>query len=185
MYFFFLMIAKLWDLRHCMAAGDQKIFHCTGLRQLEASIFCGPRYGLWSFFTKIFRFRTSSASWSFWSESGWCRDMNRTFMLIMLAGTFFRQFPRYFWSRVPIWNTNPPGISELAGDPGLWYLFGCCSWIPQCYTKVDMKFGPVIKYCRLCFCPAVSWRILKERFPAEGIGNLIIILGILVYTLWS
>lgn len=77
-----------------------------------------------------------------------------------------------------------PGISELAGDPGLWYLFGVLLLNTWCYTKVDMKFGPVIDTAAYVFVLLFSWRILKEKISrGKIIGNLIIILGILVYTL--
>ena len=47
-----------------------------------------------------------------------------------------------------------------------------------------MKFGPVIDTAAYVLVLLFSWRILKEKISrGKIIGNLIIILGILVYTL--
>ena len=47
-----------------------------------------------------------------------------------------------------------------------------------------LKFGPVIDTAAYVFVLLFSWRILKEKISrGKIIGNLIIILGILVYTL--
>ena len=47
-----------------------------------------------------------------------------------------------------------------------------------------MKFGPVIDTAAYVFVLIFSWRILKEKITrGKIIGNLIIIVGILVYTL--
>lgn len=52
------------------------------------------------------------------------------------------------------------------------------------YTKVDMRFGPVIDTFTYVFVMVLSYFLLKERFTrGQLIGNLIIITGILIYTL--
>lgn len=52
------------------------------------------------------------------------------------------------------------------------------------FTKVDLKYGAVIDTCSYVFVMLLSWLILKEKFNrGQLIGNLIIITGILVYTL--
>lgn len=52
------------------------------------------------------------------------------------------------------------------------------------YTKVDMKYGAVIDTFSYVFVMILSYVILKERFNrGQLIGNLIIITGVMVYTL--
>ncbi len=52
------------------------------------------------------------------------------------------------------------------------------------YTKVDMKYGAVIDTFSYVFVMVLSYFILKEKFNrGQLIGNLLIITGILVYTL--
>ena len=53
-----------------------------------------------------------------------------------------------------------------------------------CYTKVEMRYGPVIDTAAYVFVLILSRLILKEKFTKGKIlGNLIIIAGILIYTL--
>ena len=53
-----------------------------------------------------------------------------------------------------------------------------------CYTKVDMRYGPVIDTAAYVFVLLLSHFILKEKITKGKImGNLIIIAGILIYTL--
>lgn len=52
------------------------------------------------------------------------------------------------------------------------------------YTQVDMKYGAVIDTCTYVFVMILSGVILHESFTKwKLIGNLIIILGVIVYTL--
>lgn len=52
------------------------------------------------------------------------------------------------------------------------------------YTQVDMKYGAVIDTFTYVFVMLLSWLILREKFTKPKlIGNLIIIAGVLVYTL--
>ena len=52
------------------------------------------------------------------------------------------------------------------------------------YTKVDMKYGAVIDTFSYVFVMVLSYLILKEKFTkGQLIGNLIIITGVMVYTL--
>ncbi len=52
------------------------------------------------------------------------------------------------------------------------------------YTKVDMKYGAVIDTFSYVFVMVLSYFILKEKFTkGQLIGNLIIITGVMVYTL--
>ena len=53
-----------------------------------------------------------------------------------------------------------------------------------CYTKVEMRYGPVIDTAAYVFVLLLSRPILKEKITKGKIlGNLIIITGILIYTL--
>lgn len=52
-----------------------------------------------------------------------------------------------------------------------------------CYTKVDMRYGPVIDTAAYVFVLFFSWAVLKEKISrGKLLGNLVIILGILIYT---
>ena len=52
------------------------------------------------------------------------------------------------------------------------------------YTKVEMRYGPVIDTAAYVFVLLLSRLILKEKITKGKIlGNLIIITGILIYTL--
>ncbi|MBQ9014738.1 MAG: EamA family transporter [Firmicutes bacterium] len=52
------------------------------------------------------------------------------------------------------------------------------------YTGVDMRFGPVIDTFTYVFVMVFSFVLLKEKFTrGQLIGNLIIISGVLIYTL--
>ena len=53
-----------------------------------------------------------------------------------------------------------------------------------CYTKVEMRYGPVIDTAAYVFVLLLSRLILKEKITKGKIlGNLIIITVILIYTL--
>lgn len=52
------------------------------------------------------------------------------------------------------------------------------------YTGVDMRFGPVIDTFTYVFVMVFSFVLLKEKFTrGQLIGNLIIISGVLIYTM--
>ena len=53
-----------------------------------------------------------------------------------------------------------------------------------CYTKVEMRYGPVIDTAAYVFVLLLSRLIQKKKITKGKIlGNLIIITGILIYTL--
>lgn len=112
--------------------------------------------------------------------------MNRTFMLIMLAGTFFSAISQVLLKQSANMEYKNPLREYLNWRVILAYgiFFGVLLLNTWCYTKVDMKFGSVIDTAAYVFVLLFSWRILKEKISrGKIIGNLIIILGILVYTL--
>ena len=52
------------------------------------------------------------------------------------------------------------------------------------FTKIDMRFGSVIDTVTYVFVMLLSYFLLREKFNRKQlIGNLIIIAGVLVYTL--
>ncbi len=52
------------------------------------------------------------------------------------------------------------------------------------YTKVDMRYGPVIDTFTYVFVMLLSYLLLKEHFnKGQLIGNLIIIAGVIIYTI--
>lgn len=52
------------------------------------------------------------------------------------------------------------------------------------YTGADMKYGAVIDGFTYVFVMLLSWLILREKFTKwKLIGNLIIVAGILIYTI--
>ena len=95
--------------------------------------------------------------------------MNRMFMLLMLAGTFFTAISQVLLKQ----SANKKYINPL-----LEYL----NW--RCYTKVDMRFGPVIDTAAYVFVLIFSRVILNEKITkGKLVGNLLIIAGILIYTM--
>lgn len=63
-------------------------------------------------------------------------------------------------------------------------FFGALLLNTYCFTKVDMRYGPVIDTAAYIFVLLFSWLILKEKITkGKIIGNLIIVLGILIYTI--
>lgn len=52
------------------------------------------------------------------------------------------------------------------------------------YTQVEMKYGPVLDTITYIFVLLLSWIVLREKITkGKLIGNLIIVAGVLIYTL--
>lgn len=52
------------------------------------------------------------------------------------------------------------------------------------YTKVEMKYGPVLDTITYVFVLLLSWLVLREKITkGKLIGNLIIVAGVLIYTM--
>ena len=120
-------------------------------------------------------------------EYGRCRDMNRTFILIMLSGTFFfRCFTDTSENRAQNIRYEKPnqGISQFPGDSLIHHIYADPPPQYMVLSKVDMRYGPVIDTAAYVFVLLLSHFILKEKITKGKImGNLIIIAGILIYTL--
>lgn len=112
--------------------------------------------------------------------------MNRTFILIMLGGTFFSAISQILLKQSANIKYDNPLREYLNWRVILAYVmfFGILLLNTWCYTKVDMRYGPVIDTATYVFVLLLSRFILNEKITKwKLIGNLIIIAGILVYTL--
>ena len=112
--------------------------------------------------------------------------MNRSFMMLMLGGTFFSAI-----SQVLLKQSANKTYKNRVREYLNWRVitaytiyFGVLLMNTWCYTRVDMRYGPVIDTAAYVFVLLFSWLILKEKITrGKVIGNLIIILGILIYTM--
>ena len=108
------------------------------------------------------------------------------YLLIMFAATFFTAISQVL-------------LKQSAGKKYSRWIFEYLNWRvitaygiafivllanTYAYTKVDMKYGAVIDTFSYVFVMLLSWLLLKERFSkGQLVGNLIIIAGVLIYTL--
>ena len=112
--------------------------------------------------------------------------MNRLFMVFMLCGTFFSAISQVLLKQSANATYKNPIREYLNWRVIVAYgiFFGVLLLNTYCYTKVDMRFGPVIDTAAYVFVLFFSWAILKEKITkGKLIGNLIIIAGIIIYTL--
>lgn len=112
--------------------------------------------------------------------------MNRWFMLMMLAGTFFSAASQILLKKSAQRNYKNRLFEYLNWRVITAYgiFFGVLFLNTYAYTKVDMKYGPVIDTFSYVFVLLLSWLILKEKISrGKLIGNLLIILGVFIYTL--
>lgn len=112
--------------------------------------------------------------------------MNRTFILIMLGGTFFSAISQILLKQsANIKHDNPIreylNFRVILSYAIFMLILLLNTW---CYTKVDMRYGPVIDTATYVFVLILSYLILKEKITrGKIIGNLIIIAGIIIYTI--
>ena len=112
--------------------------------------------------------------------------MNKTFILIMLGGTFFTAVSQILLkqsSNIKYKNKIREYLNfRVILSYGMFFLILLLNtW---CYTKVEMRYEPVIDTAAYVFVLILSRLILKEKITKGKIlGNLIIITGILIYTL--
>ena len=112
--------------------------------------------------------------------------MNKTFILIMLGGTFFTAVSQILLkqsSNIKYENKIREYLNfRVILSYGMFFLILLLNtW---CYTKVEMRYGPVIDTAAYVFVLILSRLILKEKITKGTIlGNLISITGILIYTL--
>ena len=112
--------------------------------------------------------------------------MNRMFMLLMLAGTFFTAISQVLLKQSANKKYSNPLQEYLNWRVIVAYgiFFGVLLLNTWCYTKVDMRFGPVIDTAAYVFVLIFSRVILNEKITkGKLVGNLLIIAGILIYTM--
>lgn len=112
--------------------------------------------------------------------------MNRTFILIMLGGTFFSAVSQILLKQSANIKYDNPIREYLNFRVILSYAIFMLILLLNtwCYTKVDMRYGPVIDTATYVFVLILSYLVLKEKITkGKIIGNLIIIAGIIVYTI--
>ena len=89
-------------------------------------------------------------------EYGRCRDMNRTFILIMLSGTFFSAVSQILLKQ----SANIRYENRIREYLNFRVILSYTIYMlilllnTWCYTKVDMRYGPVIDtaaYVLSCF----------------------------------
>lgn len=112
--------------------------------------------------------------------------MNNFFMLLMFAGTFFTAISQILLKQSAQKTYKHPIYEYLNWRVIVAYgmFFGVLLLNTYAYSKVDLKYGPVIDSFAYVFILILSWLILKEKISkGKLIGNLIIIAGILIYTM--
>jgi len=112
--------------------------------------------------------------------------MNRLFMLLMVGGTFFTAISQVLLKQSANRTYSHPIFEYLNWRVVLAYFlfFGVLLLNTYAYTQVDMKYGPVLDTFAYVFVLLLSYFILKEKITkGKIIGNLIIIAGIIIYTL--
>ncbi len=109
-----------------------------------------------------------------------------SYMLLMFAGTFFTAVSQILLKQSAGKEYRHPVFEYLNWRVITAYgiFFGVLLLNTYAYTKVDMKYGPVIDSFAYVFILILSGLILKEKITGRKLlGNLIIIAGILIYTL--
>lgn len=112
--------------------------------------------------------------------------MNRLFMLIMFGCTFFSAISQVLLKQSANKTYSHPIYEYLNWRVIVAYgmFFGVLLTNTYAYTRVEMKYGPVIDTFTYVFVLILSIGVLKEKInKGKLIGNLIIILGIIIYTL--
>lgn len=112
--------------------------------------------------------------------------MNRVYMLLMFAGTFFTAVSQVLLKQSANRQWSSAIREYLNWRVILSYFIFFCVLILNTYafTKVEMKYGTVIDAFSYVFVMLLSYFLLHEKFTrGRVIGNLIIITGIVIYTL--
>lgn len=112
--------------------------------------------------------------------------MNRWFMLLMIGGTFFTAVSQVLLKQSANRTYSHPVFEYLNWRVILAYFlfFGVLLLNTYAYTQVDMKYGPVLDTFAYVFVLLLSYFVLKEKITkGKVIGNLIIIAGIIIYTI--
>ena len=114
--------------------------------------------------------------------------MNRTFLFIMLGGTFFSAISQILLKQSANIQYSNPLREYLNWRVILAYFlfFGILLLNTWCYTKVDMRYGPVIDTAAYVFVLLLSKVILKEKITKRKIAGVILILiGAVCVSMWE
>lgn len=112
--------------------------------------------------------------------------MNRIFMFLMIGGTLFSAISQVLLKQSANRLYRRPILEYFNWRVILAYglFFGVLLLNTYAYTKVEMKYGPVLDTFAYVFVLLLSHFILREKITkGKLIGNLIIIAGIIIYTL--
>lgn len=109
-----------------------------------------------------------------------------SYMMIMFAATFFSAV-----SQILLKKSANKEHNSFIGEYLNWrvilayFIFFAVLLVnTYAYTKVDMKYGAVIDACTYVFVMILSWMILHEKLTKwRMIGNIIIVAGVIIYTL--
>lgn len=107
-------------------------------------------------------------------------------MFLMFAGTFFTAVSQVLLKQSANKPHRHPIFEYLNWRVMLSYciFFGVLLLNTYAFTRVDMKYGAVIDTCSYVFVMLLSYLLLKEKFTrGRVIGNLIILTGVIIYTL--
>lgn len=111
--------------------------------------------------------------------------MNR-YMMMMFAATFFSAMSQILLKKSANKEHKSWIYEYLNWRVILAYFifFSVLLVNTYAYTQVDMKYGAVIDAFTYVFVMILSWLILREKFTKwKLIGNLIIVAGVIIYTL--
>lgn len=106
-------------------------------------------------------------------------------LFLMFAGTFFTAVSQVLLKQSANRTYKSPIREYLNWRVMLSYFIFFCVLLVNTYafTQVEMKYGTVIDAFSYVFVMLLSYTLLKEKFSkGRLIGNLIIIVGILIYT---
>ena len=112
--------------------------------------------------------------------------MSRIFMLLMFAGTFFSAASQILLKQSAGREYKHPIYEYLNWRVITAYgiFFGVLLLNTYAYTRVPYKYGSIIDTFTYVFVLILSAVLLKEKISrGELVGNLIIIAGILIYSL--
>ena len=112
--------------------------------------------------------------------------MNKMYMLLMFVCTFFSAISQVLLKQSANRTYKHPVLEYLNWRVLVAYsiFFTVLLINTYAYTQVEMKYGPVIDAFTYVFVLLLSVGILKEKVSrGKMIGNIIIVLGIIIYTL--
>lgn len=107
-------------------------------------------------------------------------------MLIMIGGTFLTAISQILLKQSANKQYKSWIYEYLNWRVILSYgiFFGVLLLNTYAFTKVDLKYGAVIDTLSYVFVMLLSWILLREKFSkGKLIGNLLIMAGVIVYTL--